>query len=261
MSRFSLSLPFLFLFLIYSCESPQEEEKLLILPVSMNSTIVQGSSSTKVIADFHYQPDNNLLDRITWSNYQTHYFEYDASSRLKVVRKELVKEKLMEELWLKYDGAEFSEVILVKRNLNYTTLEPMDSAYTGHIDYDYEGKHIVGETEYRIQQGTETLYPVRESSYEYDEAGNILSLNTRYLDGSEADKSIEMTYDSGRHPFSDLLYYFTGESFVNNLLSKTVGSMDYTYDVRLDARDYPETIYEKLGSSYSRITNFTYMVY
>lgn len=261
MIRFPLSLPLLFLFLVCSCESTPEEERELILPTNMSTTIVQGSSTTKIIADFHYIPESGLLDHITWSNYQTHYFEYDEAKKLKVLRKELVKEKVMEELWFKYDGVEFSEVIMVKRNLDYTTLEPLDSSYTGHIDYDYEGKHIVGETEYAIQKGTETLYPVRESSYEYDPNGNILNRSTTYLDGSETDETAVLTYDSGRHPYADLTYYFTGDSFVNNLLSRTMGSMNYTYDVRLDARDYPETVYEKLGSSYSRITNYTYMVY
>lgn len=258
MIRFSLSLSLLFLLLVYSCESSPEEERELILPTNMSTTIVQGSSTTKIIADFHYIPESGLLDRITWSNYQTHYFEYDEAEKLKVLRKELVKEKVMEELWFRYDGVEFSEVILVKRNLDYTTLEPLDSSYTGHIDYDYEGKYIVGETEYAIQKGSETLYPVRESSYEYDALGNMVKRSTTYLDGSGRDEEVIMSYDSGKHPFSDLSYYFTGDSFVNNLLTRTVGSMNYSYDVRLDARDFPETIYEKLGSSYSRIMRYTY---
>jgi hypothetical protein len=260
-NRILTTITLLLLFLICSCEDSQEEDKELVLPTNMSTTIVQGASSAKVIADFHYIPESHLLDHITWSNYQTHYFEYDDANRLKVVREEKVKEKVMEERWFRYDGVEFSEVILVKRNLDYTTLEPLDSSYTGHIDYDYEGKYIVGETEYRIQHGTETLYPVRESSYEYDALGNILKRSTTYLDGSGTDEEVFKSYDSGRHPFSDLTYYFTGESFVNNLLTRTVGNMDYTYEVRLDARDYPETIYEKLGSTYSRITSYTYVVY
>jgi hypothetical protein len=248
----------LILFLVCSCDTSNEVDRELVLPANMSTTIVQGNSTTKIIADFYYLPESHLLDHITWSNYQTHYFEYDEAKRLKVVRKEMVKEKVMEERWFRYDGSEFSEVIIVKRNLDYTTLEPIDSSYAGHIDYDYEGKFIVGETEFAIQKGTETLYPVRESSYEYDAHGNILKRSTLYLDGSGTDEEVIMSYDSGKHPFSDLTYYFTGESFVNNLLTKTVGSMNYTYDVRLDPRDYPETIYEKLGSSYSRIISYTY---
>ncbi len=259
MNRTFITIFFLSIILIFSCDSFEDEKQELVLPTNMTTTLVQGSSSIKIIADFHYRPESALLDHITWSNYQTHYFEYDAANKLTVVRKELVKEKVMEERWFRYEGETVSEVLLVKRNLDYTTLEPLDSSYTGHIDYDYEGSNITGETEYRIQQGVGTLYPVREVSYEYDEGGNILSRTTTYLDGSEADETVTMSYDSGRHPFYGLNYYFTGESFVNNLLTRTVGSMDYTYDVRLDSRDYPETIYEKLGSSYSRIMRHTYM--
>jgi len=67
-----------------------------------------------------------------------------------------------------------------------------------------------------------------------------------------------MTYDSGKHPFSGLAYYFTGESFVNNQLSKTIGTMEYSYNVTLNSQNYPEAIYEKLGSSNTAVFRYTY---
>jgi hypothetical protein len=70
-----------------------------------------------------------------------------------------------------------------------------------------------------------------------------------------------MTYDNNRHPFSDLQYYFTGESFVNNQLSKYLGEEDfsYSYDIELNEYGYPETIYEKLGLTHSRIIRYSYL--
>ena len=75
----------LFLFTV-ACESVQEEEETICLPVNMSITLVQGQHTSKIIADFHYIPETERLDHITWSNHQTHYFEYDAMDRVRVVR-------------------------------------------------------------------------------------------------------------------------------------------------------------------------------
>ena len=252
--------PFLLsVFLISSCElSPEIEAEVFLLPTNMTATVIMGSNTTKIIADFHYLPDTDLLDHITWSNHQTHYFEYNDSKQIKVVRQLKVKEKVQVEFWFTYEGEQISEVILVKKNLDYAYLEPIDSSYTGRIAYELEGKMVIRETEYEVQSGNNKEYLIREANYACDGEGNILSSTTTYSDGKEADETVNMTYDSGKHPFSGLNYYFTGESFVNNPLTKTIGMMDYSYDVTLNSQNYPEVIYEKLGSSNSRIFRYTY---
>ena len=53
----------LFLFLM-SCETTEEEENIC-LPVNMSITLVQGSNTSKIIADFHYIPETEQLDHIT----------------------------------------------------------------------------------------------------------------------------------------------------------------------------------------------------
>jgi hypothetical protein len=45
-----------FFLLLYSCEEFQQEEEVVCLPVNMTATVIQGTESTKVIADFHYVP-------------------------------------------------------------------------------------------------------------------------------------------------------------------------------------------------------------
>ncbi|MCP4309840.1 MAG: hypothetical protein GY790_01135 [Bacteroidetes bacterium] len=260
MKHISGLIPILMLFLISSCEGSGDEVEEICLPTSMSALIIQGTNTTKIIADFDYLPESDLLDHITWSNHQTHYFEYDDSNRLSVVRQLKVKEKVQDELWFRYDGQLVSEVILVRKNLDYAYLEPVDSIYTGYLNYEYEGKQIIAETEYRAAEGVGTINPVREVSYEYDGNGNILNTSTIYLDKSGSDETAVMTYDSDKHPFSALIYYFTGESFVNNQLTRSVGNMDYTYDLTLNSRGYPEIIYEKLGSSNTQIIRYSYMV-
>ena len=55
-------LPLMILVLFYSCESYSEDE-VICLPVSMNATIVKGTETKKIIADFHYIPETDRLDR------------------------------------------------------------------------------------------------------------------------------------------------------------------------------------------------------
>ena len=246
--------------LIHSCELVQDKEaEAKMLPTNMTAITVMGSNNAKVVADFHYLPDSDLLDHITWSNHQTHYFVYNASGRLDVLRQLKVLEKVQDEFWFTYDGDRISEVLLVRKNLDYTYLEPVDSTYTGHIEYEYEGRLVIRETEYQAIGGSQAESQVREACFDYDAEGNILSSFITYTDSVGQDESVQMTYDSGKHPFSGLAYYFTGESYVNNQLTRTSGKMDYSYDVRLNEQDYPEAIYEKLGSLNTRIIRYTYM--
>jgi hypothetical protein len=259
MNRLFFTISVLSVFLISSCElSPEEEAEVALLPTNMTAIMITGSNTTRVIADFHYLPDSDLLDHITWSNHQTHYFEYNDSKQIKVVRQLKVMEKVQEEFWFTYEGEQISEVVLVKKNLDYAYLEPLDSIYTGRIAYEFEGKYVVRVTEYEVHQGNNKEYPVREASFECDGEGNILSSTTTYPDGMEANETVNMTYDTGNHPFSGLNYYFTGESFVNNPLTKTMGLMDYSYDVSFNSQNYPEVIHEKLGLLISRIIRYTY---
>ncbi|MFH0757867.1 MAG: hypothetical protein V2B15_11310 [Bacteroidota bacterium] len=253
-------IPFFILLLLCSCETFQEEEAIVCLPQNMSATIVQGSNTTKIIADYYYLPGTGQLDHITWSNHQTHSFEYNEAAELVVVRQMKVKEKVQDEMWFEYDGALVSKVILVKKNLDYTYLEPVDSAYTGHIDLEYEGSLIVRELRYgmAVEGGSERM--ISSTEYGYDDLGNILSSTISYEEDGKTE-TVQMTYDSGNHPFSGLRTYFSGESFVNNQLTKSsgFGNTEYQYDIRYNAREYPETIYEKLGSTHTRIIKYTYL--
>lgn len=251
-------LPLMTLVLFCSCESYFEDE-VICLPVSMNATIVQGTETKKIIADFHYIPESDLLDHITWSNHQTHYFEYDDSDRILVMRQMRVDIKLQEERWFSYDGTRVERINLVKRNLDRTFLEPIDSIYVGYIAFEYEGGNIIGEKRYEVSKNGKDLELVWKVDYEYDASGNILS-SSASDPGAKSNESVTMTYDDSRHPFSDLPYYFDGESYVNNLLSKVIAEeeFDYSYDLRLNEYGYPETIYEKLGLVNSRIIRYSY---
>ena len=247
-------------FSLVACESAPEEEETILLPVNMTITQVQGSFTNKIIADFHYVPETDLVDHITWSNHQTHYFEYDASDRLAVVRAMKVDTKVQEEMWFVYDGSLVERVDLVIRNLDYVYLEPLDSIYAGYVEFEYNGNQVIRESEYEITADGHKEEFVRNVSYEYDVQGNLIS-RTELNPVTGATEHMSMSYDKSKHPFGGLQYYFNGESFVNNQLSKTSGfdNLNYSYELRLNAEGYPEIIYEKLGSTNTRIIRYSYL--
>ena len=260
MKHFILLPVFALLLSAMACESFQEEEEETIcFPISMSMTLVQGSQTNKIIADFHYIPETERLDHITWSNHQTHYFEYDESDRIKVITVIKVKERVQEEQWYVYDGFLVERIDLVKRNLDYTFLEPMDSIYTGYVEYTYEGENVIEESEYEISADGYREDYVRKVTYAYDNQDNLLS-STELDPRSGESNSINMTYDKSKHPYSAVQYYFQGESYVNNLLTRTEeeGDFDYVYEISLNEHEYPNTIYEKLGAAYTRFISYDY---
>jgi hypothetical protein len=168
-------------------------------------------------------------------------------------------ESFQEEQWYVYDGDLVERIDLVKRNLDYTFLEPMDSIYTGYVEYTYEGENVIEESEYEISAGGYREEYVRKVTYAYDMQDNLLS-STELDPVSGESNSINMTYDQSKHPYSSLQYYFKGESYVNNLLTRSEeeGDFDYVYELSLNEHEYPNTIYEKLGSAYTRFISYDY---
>ena len=245
---------------VTSCEVAPEEVEVTCLPLKISMTLVQGSQTSKILADFYYVDGTQLVDHITWSNHQTHYFEYDASGRLTVLRKMKVDVRVQEEMWFVYDGELVTRVDLVKRNLDYAYLEPVDSIYTGYVEYEYEGRYVIEESEYEISEGGYREEYVRNMSYAYDSEGNLTGIQ-EYDPVSGESINTSMTYDQSKHPYFALPYYFEGISYVNNMLTRTEqeSGMDYTYDLVLNEYEYPETVYEKLGSTYTRFISYSYL--
>ena len=170
-----------------------------------------------------------------------------------------VKDKVQEESWYVYDGDLVERIDLVKRNLDYTFLEPMDSIYTGYVEYVYEGENVIEESEYEISAGGYREEYVRKVTYVYDMQDNLLS-STELDPISGESNSISMSYDQSKHPYSALQFYFKGESYVNNLLTRSEeeGDFDYVYELSLNEHEYPNTIYEKLGAAYTRFISYDY---
>ena len=85
-------------------------------------------------------------------------------------------------------------------------------------------------------------------------------LHGRAGSGKRETRETTLTYDQNKHPYYDLGYYFHGETYVNNMLTRTDGDFKYTYETLLNEYTYPETVYEKLGSACSRIIYYSYEI-
>lgn len=267
MKSLTISAFVILLSLLCSCESFYEEQEILIeeeevicLPVNMTATDIQGSETNQLSADFFYIPDTELLDHIKWSNRQTHLFKYNESNQLKSILQLKVDEKVMEEMWFTYDGSLVEKIDLVTRNLDPIYLDPLDSIHTGYIVFKYQGKLVTEESHYELIQGGITEELTWKVEYVYDYNGNIIS--SRAFDPrTNVMESVQLTYDTSKHPFSALQFYFNGESFINNYLSKSMleEGFDYNYELILNEFGYPEEINEKLGATHSRTIHYTYI--
>jgi len=251
--------------LICSCESFYEEEDVkeedvICLPVNMTATLIQGAETEEISADFYYIPDTELLDHIAWSNNQTHLFRYDESYKLKILKKLKVDDREMEELWFTYDGSLVERIDLIKRNLDPVYLDPLDSINMGYVEFEYLGKDVITESRYELSPKGTSGELINRVVYGYDERRNITSRRT-FDPRSYSVESVHMTYDASKHPFSGLQYYFNGESFINNHLSKSLveDDFEYNYDLQLNEYGYPETIYETLNATDSQIISYTYI--
>lgn len=261
MKRFNLLVSAILLSLLCACENYYQEEEVTCLPINMSATIIQGSETKNLNADFTYIPGLDLLDHIKWSNKQSHFFNYNEFGKLQVVINLKEETRVQEEMWFVYDGSQVERIDLVKRNLDYF-LEPVDSVHLGYTTFEYQGKDVLSESRYEFtREGVEEELTWK-TEYAYDQNGNILSCRA-FDPRSESRKSVDMTYDTSKHPFSGLQFYFNGESFVNNLVSKTVveEGFDYNYEIDLNEYGYPEKIVEKLGASKTRTISYSYITF
>ena len=265
MKRPALAILFIALTALCACDyynenEPFLEKEVVCLPVCMTATLENGIESEEITADFHYIPGTMLLDHIAWSNNQIHMFSYDASDRIQVVKQLNMEEKVQEEMWFIYNGSLVLQINMVSIHLDPYSLEPVDSVQTGFIEFIYEGKQVMEESRYDFTSGMEAPQLVLKEEYDYDSFGNIISSST-YEPGSEAKESRQMIYDVSKHPFSGLQYYFHGESFVNNALSKFLveeGS-NYEYEINLNEHGYPEVIQEIQDSHHIKTFRYSYV--
>ncbi|MBN1131581.1 MAG: hypothetical protein JXR52_08330 [Bacteroidales bacterium] len=248
----------LILVVLASCETESSRE-VRCFPKRMAVTIA-GGETTKLTADFTYVPGTGLLDHITWSNKQTDYFEYNDRGLPVLVRMKKVGFKIQEELWFIYEDERLVRLDRCSRRLDIIYQEPVegDSTFTGFHLYDYAGNRIGRERIYTTSDGKKTEL-AEEIEYVYDETGNVVRMTSTDAKTKKQD-ILNFSYHASHHPFSQIKFYFTGESFIHNIITKSDLSenLEVTYDIILDGNRYPQQVVERTNSVLSRVIQYTY---
>lgn len=251
---FSLGLIVLFAALV-SCEL--EEYEVRCFPTRVISKINAGASSYTLTADYKY--DGERVDYIIISTGQTHYFDYSGEGTLEQVRKIDVRTKQKEELRLLYEGEQLVRIDEYVMNLNPLTHEDRDTSYVRYHLFEYDGKRISMETIYARDKESGEFVLVTRNEVAYDNRGNLVEYSTTDV-RSQATTTYSFEYDAYNNPFQELELYFTGESYVNNILHKeeVTGNTEYTYQVMYNDDKYPDQIIEKQDGVISQVINFEY---
>lgn len=234
------TLPVLMLLMfLYGCGTEQETR---CFPGRVSTTIAEGTDATMITADYQY--DGDRPDRIIFSNFQTHFFEYNDDGRIRsVARKNVQTFQNLASVYTYRDGeAVRSDEYRIR--LDRFTQENTDTVQTGYRLFAYEGGNITEEQVFDIDPVSGEAVPALFKTYSYDAAGNMTTYVCR--DDVEGDtiEASEYIYDSQRHPYRDLGLVFEGATHMNNVLRRTdllTGDV-YTHQVIYTPAGYPEQI-------------------
>lgn len=221
-------------------------------------TTIGGTSAFSITADYKYSEVNEkLIDRIIWSNSQTHYFSYNAEDHLIKAEEFDVKALLKREFRIEYSGNQISRIDKYISNLNYFTQEEEDTAYVAYHTFQHDKGNVSEEEEYRRADESQDFTLKYRKEYKYDDIGNVTSLVSMDVAANDTAEAYTYLYDLQNNPFKALHLIFKGETFVNNILEKVDLLTDetYSYQIIYNASLYPEQINVKLdGYFYSVIT-------
>ncbi|MFC2129352.1 hypothetical protein ACFLQX_01085 [Bacteroidota bacterium] len=248
----SFIFPLLFVFNT-ACEF--EPAEIQCYPQRVKTTSSGGGGAVSITADYKYT--GKLVDRIIWSNFQTHYFSYDAENQLTKVEEFNDKTREKTEYKISYDGYQLSRIDKYLSALDYTTKEPLDTTYIGYQTFQHDGANISEEEVYSREDESQEFSLSYKKEYSYDMSGNIIKLVSMDVLSNDTAEAYTYSYDIFKNPFKALKLYFNGETFVNNVLEKVdlVSDETYTYQVLYNANNYPDQInIKEEGTLYQVIT-------
>jgi len=236
-----------------SCDPVKEGQ---CYPTRVKTTMPNGSSAISVTADYQYNGDT--LGYIIYSTGETHYYEYDESGTLLMVKEVNDKQLYKIEYKLEWDGDEMIRVAISKMNFDYNDRLDLDTFYYAYRVFEYKGRMIEKEADYYREDENDAFGLVTEKEFSYDDSGNLSTILEKDVETGVV-STITMTYDACKNPFSALNLLFDGEeSHINNQLTRSndVAGIDFEYTVIYNSYLYPQQIVEKENSTISR--NITY---
>lgn len=256
MRKFSSHIVVLLLLFLLGCEF--ETGEVQCYPQRVKTLISTGAGAESITADYKYE--GKLIDRIIWSNKQTHYFSYDAQNQLTKVEEYDIQYLLMTAYDLTYDGLQLSRIDKYISRLDYLLHEPLDTAYLGYQVFVHKGAEISNEEVYEREDEAQEFYLKYTREYTYDESGNLTSMVSMDAVESDTAEAYIYSYDFEKNPYGALKLYFNGESFINNVLQREnlLNDEIYTYQIIYTPNQYPEQINVKQEGTLYQVITFDY---
>jgi hypothetical protein len=236
-----------------------EEPEVMCYPQRVKTTIASGSGASSVTADYKYS--GNLIDRIVWSNSQTHYISYNAEEQVVKYEEFDVKNFVKTEYRVDYSGDQIMRIDKYISKLHYLTQIETDTAYVSYHTFLHDGANVSEELEYQRKDESEEFALRFMKEYTYDASGNISSLVSMDVVTNDTAEAYTFLYDYQKNPYNALELFFNGETFVNNILEKVdlVNDETYSYQVLYNANLYPNQINIKVDGYLYQVITYDYM--
>ncbi len=256
MSRISIAIIVLTSVMVSGCDEQAYETSCL------PERIIRKESGTikvsSVIADFKYEGDK--LERIVWSNSQTHFNSYSEEGKLiKVARKNIQNFQKLES-HITYDHALAVRTDEYRMRLDQSTQEDIDTVHVGYREFEYDGDKLVAERVFEKGDDSDRMELAKYKEYEYDLSGNMVKHVS--FDDYKGDtiEAFSYMYDNRKHPFSSLDLLFEGETHVNNILTKTdlLRGVVYSYKNVYSYTSFPEQIIIEQGNILTEVVSINY---
>ncbi len=256
MSRFSFTIIVLFMIVVSGCD--EQEYETSCLPERITRKESGTIKVNAVIADFKYEGDK--LERIVWSNSQTHSNSYNEDGKLaKVARKNIQNFQKLESR-ITYDHSLAVRTDEYRMRLDQFTHEDIDTVHVGYREFEYDGDKLVAERVFEKVEDSDRMELTHYKEYEYDLSGNIVKLVS--FDDYKGDtiEAFSYTYDNRKHPFSSLDLLFEGETYVNNLVQKTDLLNDFVYSYKnvYSHTSFPEQIIIEQENILTEVVSIVY---
>ncbi|MCA1746083.1 MAG: hypothetical protein LC655_00190 [Bacteroidales bacterium] len=227
-------------------------------PQRVTRMAAEGTKASSVTADFKYEEER--LDRIVWSNFQTYFNSYDESGKLvKVARKNVQSFRKLESR-ITYERELAVRTDDYRMKMDRFTREDLDTMHMGYRLYEYDGDRLMVEKVYEKLDDSDQMELTFYKEYTYDLSGNIVQYVS--MDDVQGDtiEAFSYTYDTRSHPYSSLDLPFKGESHVNNILKKTnlLKGLDYVNQVVYSPTGFPEQINVKQDNYMTEVVSIDY---
>ncbi len=239
-----------------ACET---EHEVACFPQRVKTTLASGTNATSITADYKYTGD--LIDRIIWSNSQTHYFSYNTEDQLIKIEEFNVKTLMKTEYRIFYDGNYLSGVEQYFSVLDYQTQMEVDTSYVAYHTYAHENGNISTEKVFGRENESQDFVLLKNNAYSYDVFGNLTEMISMDDVSGDTLESYTFIYDLQKNPYNALQLYFHGKTFVNNILQKEnlLSKETYTYQIIYNSTQYPNQINIKENGYMYQVITFDYV--